>query len=469
MTIPGPLDLRRPPLAPRTRLYHLAPIGVGTPEVEGLTGYVMRLAETHCVTTSALDSGELLPAMKSAAHGARPAATWLLDHGPQFNGTGEAAREAIAALAHLTGRCDLPFLTLRPWAAMLAPYGLLRLGKHARVWCSRCYTQAQEDGLPLYEPLLWSIAAVTVCPRHAIRLSARCPHADCARTLPVIAARARPGHCSHCRRPLYHPGDGPTRPSGSNAEEGWDLWVARQIGALLAAAPSLTSAPTPTTSGTALEAFIQARQGSGPGVFGQFAHTVGVHANLLCRWRKGRSRPTMALLLRVCHRLGVSLVEFLQGDTSGLAAGAHPPATDGPPRRSCRSPTAYDTDRLQQEIEAHLADAAAPPRSIAEMARRLGCPSAALVRLFPDACRITADRCRLYRTQQRDERVQHLTADIRRVMTELDSAGIYPASKRVRARLQRRIHPRNSDYNRIRRQLLEEFGWRPGGTRIGAH
>ena len=53
-----------PPFPPRTRLYHLAPIGVGTPAVESLTGYLMRLAEAHCVSTGALVSAELLPLLQ---------------------------------------------------------------------------------------------------------------------------------------------------------------------------------------------------------------------------------------------------------------------------------------------------------------------------------------------------------------------------------------------------------------------
>jgi len=45
----SPLVLPRP-----TRLYSLAPIGVGTPMVESLTGYVVRLAEAHCVSAGLL-------------------------------------------------------------------------------------------------------------------------------------------------------------------------------------------------------------------------------------------------------------------------------------------------------------------------------------------------------------------------------------------------------------------------------
>src|SRR2546428_11561290 len=45
----SPLVLPRP-----TRLYSLAPMGVGTPMVESLTGYVVRLAEAHCVAAGLL-------------------------------------------------------------------------------------------------------------------------------------------------------------------------------------------------------------------------------------------------------------------------------------------------------------------------------------------------------------------------------------------------------------------------------
>src|SRR3989442_15327646 len=45
----SPFMLPRP-----TGLYSLAPIGVGTPMVESLTGYVVRLAEAHCVSAGLL-------------------------------------------------------------------------------------------------------------------------------------------------------------------------------------------------------------------------------------------------------------------------------------------------------------------------------------------------------------------------------------------------------------------------------
>jgi hypothetical protein len=42
-------DVSIPPLPSHSRLYRLEPIGIGTPYVESLTGYIARLAEMHCV------------------------------------------------------------------------------------------------------------------------------------------------------------------------------------------------------------------------------------------------------------------------------------------------------------------------------------------------------------------------------------------------------------------------------------
>lgn len=42
-------DLTLPPIPPRSRLFCLPPVGIGTAAVESLTGYVARLAMTHGV------------------------------------------------------------------------------------------------------------------------------------------------------------------------------------------------------------------------------------------------------------------------------------------------------------------------------------------------------------------------------------------------------------------------------------
>lgn len=43
-------DMNIPAIPPRSRLYRLEPVGIGTPYVESLTSYIARLAAEHCVT-----------------------------------------------------------------------------------------------------------------------------------------------------------------------------------------------------------------------------------------------------------------------------------------------------------------------------------------------------------------------------------------------------------------------------------
>src|SRR5512133_3794891 len=52
-------DLAVPSLTARSRLYSLAPIGIGTSFVESLSGYVERLAEAHAVSAGSLIGREL--------------------------------------------------------------------------------------------------------------------------------------------------------------------------------------------------------------------------------------------------------------------------------------------------------------------------------------------------------------------------------------------------------------------------
>ena len=46
-------------MPPRSRLYSLKPIGIGTPFVESITGYVSRLADAHAVSVAELVGREL--------------------------------------------------------------------------------------------------------------------------------------------------------------------------------------------------------------------------------------------------------------------------------------------------------------------------------------------------------------------------------------------------------------------------
>jgi hypothetical protein len=132
-------DLKLPEIPARSRLYHLKPLGVGTPNVESLTSYLQRLANEHCVTTGKLIITEI------ARHCGRRSLTHKIESISQIlgigqrrtalNGTGLMAANLIHALEVLTLRQDLRFLTLLFWEQVLSVRSLLR---RFRAWCPTC-------------------------------------------------------------------------------------------------------------------------------------------------------------------------------------------------------------------------------------------------------------------------------------------------------------------------------------------
>jgi len=189
-----------PPAPPRSRLYSLEPIGVGTTMVESLTGYVARLAEAHSVSVGNL-VGRVLsefadpkdPIITTAAKAFRVGGHGFRACGYVINGVSDRAEKWVHALEAATARHDLRFLTLLPLRYALPDH----LFRRHRAWCAFCLDQWRRNGQMVYEPLLWAIGASSHCPIHARPLDCTCPR--CAgRRLSALGVFSRPGHCERC-------------------------------------------------------------------------------------------------------------------------------------------------------------------------------------------------------------------------------------------------------------------------------
>lgn len=221
-------DLTLYPHPLHSRLYAFEPLGVGTPYVESLTSYMARLAEAHSVPLRTLVKQELLPLLKrdylSNPFGNSLDAFWV-EAARALNGIGMLARDWAQVLERLTLRTDLQFLTLLPWTVVLTQQRLLRLN---RAWCPDCFLEWQAMEQTIYEPLLWNVNTVSVCPRHQRALLERCPYPDCHTTLPVLASYFRPGYCSKCSRWLGMITDHSNIPRISE-QWYWQIWVSASL------------------------------------------------------------------------------------------------------------------------------------------------------------------------------------------------------------------------------------------------
>jgi ribosome-binding protein aMBF1 (putative translation factor) len=444
-------DLTRPDVPPRSRLYGLALHGIGTPLVEGLLSYVIRLADAHAVTPAMLITHEVLPYLHPEP-GVHPATTRLhhlwRDYGSVLNGFRQATVQWSTLLAQLTSQTTLTAGTLLAWQAVLAPTHLLR---RTHAWCPHCYAHWRAAGLPLYAPLLWSLAVVTVCPQHGTPMQEHCP--ACAQAIPCLHRQARMGYCPHCATMLTTIDDpAPTAP------DPWACWVARQVGALLAAPQ-----PQPQPDRGHVAAVVQAagQQLSTWTQVTELARRLGVRSSAVTQWRTGMAVPELESWLRLAAVLGTSLQTVLTCVPAPPVADTYPALPDRPtlPPRAQRR-RLFDQAAVAAHLTEVLADTHAPPPSMRAVGRQLGYADSQIRQYFPDQCRAISARYLAYRRARQQARRQQVDADIRAAVATLDAQGQYPTLTAVAALVRDPGTVRDPLARQVWRAELERLGWR---------
>ncbi len=312
-------DLTPPEARPRSRLYPLEPMNVGTPRSESCTGYIARLAAEHWTSVGSLFAHRLAPASNNASFRSAKwkfeikAWTAFLPMAHSLNGLGATARDWIEVLEILTQRRALRYLAMLRWSNVLSELSLTR---PIHAWCPLCYQADRDAGSVVYDQLLWSLATVEVCPRHKRRLEINCPH--CRRQIHPLDSRSRPGFCCRCKKWLGC-SEGSNRENGTpieNDEIVYKLWVAKQMGELIARAPSMTADPKINKVTDFVPTCIEKLTN---GNICAFARLVEVHQGTVHRWSwNTRGVPRLDLLLKVCYRLGASFSDLLTRDSISL-------------------------------------------------------------------------------------------------------------------------------------------------------
>ncbi|MBW4418953.1 MAG: TniQ family protein [Myxacorys californica WJT36-NPBG1] len=252
-------DLVLPATPERSKLYYLEPIAEGTPYIEGLVSYICRLAKAHCVSPAILIKQEILPSFRQnysiglgAVHEVREEgglvsvssfAKPVYKRNP--NEYGLLAWQYLEGLKVLTLRENLQPLTIPDWMnkPFQAKQSKVELAREVRAWCPECFQAWRNAKQPIYEPLLWSIAAVTVCLHHGQPLQFCCP--NCKKTQRPITGRMQVGQCSGCLGWLdVRPGQTSEAEHLIEAELDWHLWVAKQIAEVLSVTPTIPSLET---------------------------------------------------------------------------------------------------------------------------------------------------------------------------------------------------------------------------------
>ncbi len=359
-------------IPPRSKFYHLEPRGLGTPYVESLSGYAARLAQEHFVTPNALlkaviplaSTLKMMPLNFSCFHRA-------------INGSGLIALNLIKALELLTMRHDLASTAMSTWANVLPGQSLIST---KRAWCPACYESWREIDEVVYDPLIWALEAVTVCPLHKISLTSSCP--KCEAHLLHFASRSRPGFCTHCKEwlglSLNTISSNNFLGTGEDAEE--QLWKAKSVGELLANAPSI-SVPVREQVARSLRYCVN---NFGCGRVSRFASQFEVSSKRLQSWLKGERIPILETILRLTYTVGVPLLPFLCGSLE-IEDGSIKKVVE---RKGASNHRLKKAPKSYEEVKIILAAAATSdrPESLQTFVRITGWYRVKLQKQFPELC-----------------------------------------------------------------------------------
>jgi transcriptional regulator with XRE-family HTH domain len=447
------------PLLPSvSRLYHLAPIGMGTPMVESLTGYIVRLAEAHCVSAGVLYWKEIKAfANKGNIFTFRvPTDAGYSTH--TINGFGSPAADFVRALEALTGRHDLSCLTMLTWAHVLPHHSLLR---RCRAWCESCLHAWREADHPIYEPLLWMLQAVTVCPYHRRLLRQACPH--CGHQVGPLESRSRCDHCSLCGQTLV-----PTTTSNSadylmleSDELTWALWVANALGELLAITTQIICPVEREPFAQMIRLCIDSTCSRNASTL---ARLMQVGRGAVSRWQRGKSMPQLPTLLSLAYRLGISLPELLLGCPNLTSSPEFVRAELIELNQRAKQPMRQYGRRIHRvEVFRTLRSALneIPPPSVNRVLGRLCYSPPTVYRHFPKLCRQIAQRYAEYRVKRATARKAQAAEEVKQVALELHAKGIRLSRQHIRPLLTSsdylNLEEGRASLREVRRQLAQQI------------
>ncbi len=349
----------------RSHLYPLQPLLLGTPFAESFTSYITRLAATHQIPTGILLAQELAPFI-TRYQGPNPNSLSqvffhiFFNQTGAWNGTGTMALEPILILQKLTRQPTLKYLTLIPWSKVLPTRNLLRKYK---AWCPLCYHDWNQLGMPIYEPLIWSISTITICPKHQHPLMNYCP--NCGQNIYLIAWNTRSGFCCRCRSWLGTACSTLESQFINQQDVLWQSFVAQQVGELIAQAPYLIE---PLNRESVADAINKCIVAVSKGNAKTFASEMYLSLTVPRDWRVGKALPQLNKLLRVCYRLSISLLDIYLGNLevdSSIALKELPLS-----EQYSQTNRSFDVDKVREFLELH--QESSPPQSLKQLAFKIG-------------------------------------------------------------------------------------------------
>lgn len=418
---PGFADGRA--LPHRSRLFALEPIGIGTPTVEGMISYILRLAAAYSVSPRRLIMAEFTKVSPGLEKYRRHGLFFETD-ARSINGLHQHSKACSDAIESLCGIRDASQLTLLNLRELLPFNGAGLIASHPR-WCPHCFRERLDSRLEIYQPLVWSFDLYHLCSKHKTGMVDRCPL--CGKYQHVFPRLPALGFCCHCGTSLSQGA------SIEPTEDAVELWLSSAIEEIVMALPELLEFATRELFASQLKQAICKYSG---GSRRHFCLNVGLHNSAFQYWLSDNKRPTLPQWLAIAYSLSVGPVEFLRVN---LMATEEPHELRRFGRKikpRFKRPTLTEVQRKAIEVELEReAKHGSGSISVTAIAEKHQQTRSYLRRLWPDLCRTITCAYKkhlLYLAYEKRSR-EHML--VRYILNKFAESGIYPSQRMLKIAL----------------------------------
>jgi hypothetical protein len=441
-------------IPPRSQLYSLEPMGVGTGMVESLTSYVARLAEAHSLKLSTFVGKILAPLGKM--RGITGVGGWydILRHlGASLNGTGGTSADCVAILESLTLQESLLNLTLRFTTGWLSDRALISTNQR---WCPQCLNEWKRCGATVYYPLLWQLQVVQSCPVHQTLLESHCP--GCGTRHRPLGKHLIPGHCPSCGGWLGVDGGMIKEGRGDDDVRQTQEFIANQCQTLIGGAATLESRKCTAWSKN-IECLVrQCTRGTAHGL----SQDLGIDHDTIKCWITTQHVPTLPSGLMVACAFDLNLIDLLSLPLAGevrLVRSLKAAEVASLFRRRLKRHDAKTIEGILTEAAEHPADR---PLSLMAVCKRAGCHQTFAARKFPELAQKIIVHKQMYVQIHKQQRQYFAGLITKSVASHLAASGQYPSHRRMSRALPSWISLREAVAKKAWLEFLEEWGWKRG-------
>ena len=402
-------------------IYPMEPMGVGSGQLESLTGLTLRLADRHSIMTSSFYKHVINPLVPSALGRIR---CHKLNDYYSANGYAKNAKRISTAISVASKSINAFYTTLLPWEGVFDPYahGLI---KTSMEWCAQCWEEDVLVGNNPYVRLVWQMKPYSICTHHRQKLKGLCPHCDSQQ--PVLPKIPRPWLCDNCGNELNKKQSLKSIDSVSDEKE---VWFSSVIERLVERTCSQGRVLEKDSLTFALQGIVDQHFN---GSYDNFSKMTKVNKRYLREWSLGIRKPAFMSFLDLCYRMDIPPDVLLM---NGL------PLTDPGNWRKLEATRFVKMRKLsmrqKDEIHAYLkrviSENNIPPEPLSRIAKRFRVTYVILNYHFPDEYSVIKQRYDKYRNVQKvnadKKRMNNLEESINKLVKE----GLYPSERKLKER-----------------------------------